>query len=254
MGRDPRGDNAHRIRHAYSSSTLVISKTANTGNSFGGPIVTACVGEEGQPFHVHEQRLCDRSPFFTKAFQKEWKEGQERTIPLPDDDPGVFDLYVQWIYRGQIFSRMPRAEFRLLDREMELLIDAYIFGEKIQDSNYQDAVLDSLLAYTNTRDEKGVRWFPTGALVRKAYQKTPASSPLRRLLVDMHNRSGHKEWVGDDNNSVEFLADLVREMYATRTQPQSPDPTGVGENSCSYHHHGNDRACYSSSTPSAGSG
>lgn len=55
--------------------------------------MTAVVGTEKKEYNVHEQILCANSPFFKAAFEEEWAEGRERTIPLPEDDPEVFELY-----------------------------------------------------------------------------------------------------------------------------------------------------------------
>lgn len=194
-------------------------------------MVTVLVGKGREKHIVHEQVLCERSPFFAAAFDKEWKEGQERTIPLPDDDPEAFALYLQWIYRGKIFSRRPPCESPFRSGKLDLLIDCYIFGEKVQDDGYKDAVLDSLLACTSTKDEERERWFPTGQSVQRAYQKTPSGWPLRKLLVDMHNRSGRADWIKEEGKSVQFLADLTREMFATQ-----PGPVGLDSK---------DEQCYS---------
>lgn len=135
----------------------------------------------------------------------------------------------------------------MADSELDLLIDSYTFGEKVQDRIYQDAVLDSLLVFSNTKDEKGDTWFPSGGLVRRAYEKTPAGSPLRRLLVDMHNHHGRSDWI-KEHNSEEFLADLVREMFATRAAPVGIDLTNWELSGCTYHHHGKDERCPTSRT------
>lgn len=242
MRHDPRGDRADRIR--YGRIPLAIS-TELTISRLEGEVVTVLVGESEQKCIVHEQLLCARSPFFAAAFEKEWKEGQERTIPLPDDTPEVLDLYFQWIYSGKIFTREAPSKSDRGVGELHLLIESYTFGEKIQDRDYQDALLDSLLACTDTKDEKGERWFPTGELVRRAYEKTPTGSPLRRLLVDMHNHHGRSEWIKEDN-SVEFLADLTREMFETRAAPVGLNLTDWEVDSCVYHHHGKEEQCFRS--------
>ena len=83
-----------------------------------------------------------------------------------------------------------------------------------------------------------------GSTVQRAYEGTLVGSPLRRLMVDMHNYHGHDGWIKEENN-MEFLVDLVRDMFTIRTQPSGPDPTGAAVDSCPYHHHGNDGLYYS---------
>lgn len=67
--------------------------------------MTLLVGEEEDQYVVHEDLLCSRSPFFAAAVKKAWNEGQERRVPLPDDNNDVIKLYAQWLYGGRIFSR-----------------------------------------------------------------------------------------------------------------------------------------------------
>jgi len=47
--------------------------------------MTLAVGEEASSLVVHERLLCEHSAFFRLAVKEEWREGQERRIPLPDD-------------------------------------------------------------------------------------------------------------------------------------------------------------------------
>jgi hypothetical protein len=58
-------------------------------------------------FTVHEDLICPRSHFFRKAMSGPWKESEERKVDLPEDEPGVFALYLKLIYvsyPGQIGS------------------------------------------------------------------------------------------------------------------------------------------------------
>ena len=126
------------------------------------------MGENEQKYTIQRDLLCESSLFFSKAVKEEWKEGQERTIPMPDDDPAVFDLYAQWMYCGKILSRDSTLETGRGSGEPDLLVNAFVFGEKIQDVLFVDTILDALIMYTNTPDKEGSRWFPVGSTVRRA--------------------------------------------------------------------------------------
>lgn len=170
----------------------------------------------------------------------EWKESHERTVPLPDDDPKVVDLYTQWLYCGKVLSHDPTLKSEQHSGELDLLVDAFVFGEKIQDALFRDTIINTLMMYTNTPDKQGTSWFPTGNTVRRAYEGTPTGSPLRRLMVNLHNHRGNQTWIKEENSS-EFLIDLVRIMFATRPGPNVPDTTKVVD--CSYHVHHNTDPC-----------
>jgi len=46
---------------------------------------------------VHTSLLCQRSPFFESALQKDWKENKSNIIELPGDDVEIVDLYIAWV-------------------------------------------------------------------------------------------------------------------------------------------------------------
>jgi hypothetical protein len=227
--------------------------------SFEGAITTLAVGEEGVEYKVHETRLSERSEFFASASKKEWKEGQEHRVPLPDDTTPIVDLYVQWIYSGKILSRKTLVEEEAADGQecknepaFDLLIGGFVFGEKIQDGNFKDAVLDALVHTVTTPNEKGVCWYPTKSWVDQAYVGTPEGSPIRRLLVDMYTYHGKADWL-DGQKNVDFLADLAGCLLTKRRnnqqQQQQQEPSGPEVNGCKYHHHGEEGGCYSDKIP-----
>jgi hypothetical protein len=226
--------------------------------SFEGAITTLAVGEEGVEYKVHETLLSERSEFFASASKAEWKEGQEHRVPLPDDTPSIVDLYVQWTYSGKILSRKTPVEEEGADEQerknesaFDLLIGGFVFGEKIQDGNFKDAVLDALVHTVTTPNEKGVCWYPTKSWVDQAYVGTPEGSPIRRLLVDMYTYHGKADWL-DGQKNVDFLADLAGCLLTKRRnnqQQQQQEPSGPEVNGCKYHHHGEEGGCYSDKIP-----
>lgn len=133
-------------------------------------------------------------------------------------------------------------------REINLLIDAFILSEKLQDQSFKDAVIDSLVHAVDTPDGQNIRWYPKSAAVDRAYSGTPEKSPLRKLLVDMHFFHGHADWL-DEPISADFLKDLAkdflhdREGIVTRT-----DRTRTQLAGCSYHSHGAKNTCYTGAT------
>jgi hypothetical protein len=204
------------------------------------------VGEQGAKDKVHKTLLCEASDFFASASKEEWKEGQKHRVPLPDDETSVVDLYVQWLYTHRIVIRKRSVEEEKEKKdeqevkeekdeqgvkeekkqgqegegeegdqaecknghECNVLIGAFVFGEKVQDGDFKDAVIGALIHTVATPDEKGVRWYPTAQSVNQAYTGTPEGSPIRRLLVDTYTFHGRKDWL-DGQKMVDVLADLA---------------------------------------------
>lgn len=195
---------------------------------------------------MHKDLICYKSPYFSLAVKDHWKEGREGRVPLPDDDPAAFALYIQWIYRGRICSSQDMGETEGNREEMNLLIEAFVLGEKLQDRDFRDAVIDSLIQAVDTPDAQNKKWYPPPATVDRAYRATPESSPLRRLLVDMYYFHGRPEWL-DEASNAEFVRDLARIFLQGRTDNVTrADRTTAKLAGCSYHCHGAENACYKS--------
>lgn len=121
---------------------------------------------------------------------------------------------------------------------------AFVFREKVQDDDFRDAVIDSVIASIHTLDEKGKYWYLTGSTIDRAYDSTPEGSPLRRLMVDLHYHHSRWAWLNDVKN-VDFVKDLAGELYLDRDCERQVDPTASYLKSCSYHQYGEALLCYS---------
>lgn len=212
--------------------------------SFGDKVVNLVVGEGERIFIVHEALLRQHSVFFESATKEEWMENRDRTIPLPTDDPDVVDLYMQWIYTTKLPTRQPKSEVTDNDEVFSLLINAFVFGDKIQDGNFRDGTIDALVRTVHTPAQDGTHYYPGIRRLDQAYKGTMKGSPLRRLLTDMYVHHAKGDWSVQTDN-CELLQDLTRELLDTRPTPSAQDPTAAGTCSCSYHHHGKDESCYS---------
>lgn len=155
-------------------------------------------------------------------------------------------MYIQWLYGRKIFSRPTEAEGNEDSSygELSLLVDAFVFGEKVQDGDFKDAVIDAVIASINVRDKTGECWYPCGSTVDRAYEGTPDGSPLRRLMVDIHVHHGGRQWL-DGVTSVDFLKDLAGDLYIDRDTSMRSNPTNSRLKSCGYHQHSESLPCYS---------
>jgi hypothetical protein len=201
------------------------------------------VGAQEERFKVHRELLCNNSDFFVSASKKEWMEFQKHQITLPDDDPGVVDLYIQWIYSGRIFSRQSADGGPGDGKEFDLLIDGFVFGERVQNGDFKDAVVDALIKSFAVPDKKGQRWCPAAPWVDRAYAGTPEGSPLRKLLVAMYVIHGNRTWLQGTTN-IDFLADLAGRFMEDRKALPRPNTTKLDLSPCCYHHHGEGESCY----------
>lgn len=58
------------------------------------------MGDQLQTFHVHESVITLRSEYFKRALNKHWQTSGDRMIPLTEEDPYTFHMYLDLVYRG----------------------------------------------------------------------------------------------------------------------------------------------------------
>jgi len=202
---------------------------------FDGETIVFLVGTDApKRFIIHEGLVKPRSEFVRLALRGEWKEAQERTIPLPEDDPNIFSVYQQWLYVGLIQTRPNSAPFKT-DDEFRTLVKAYILGEKIMDSNFKDSIVDAIVEKLRLAHR-----FDTG-LTDLVFDNTLPASPLRRLWLDAYYNFGSPAWldaslVGSPINA-EFMVEFSRYQMEFRSSSGAFGPDAMF-GSCTYHEHG----------------
>ncbi|KAI6713799.1 hypothetical protein JHW43_003650 [Diplocarpon mali] len=63
-----------------------------------GEMVKVYVGASRTCWDLHENVICSKSEFFEKGFRGGFAEGFSKTMHLEEDDPAVFELFVDWLY------------------------------------------------------------------------------------------------------------------------------------------------------------
>jgi len=182
---------------------------------------------------MHEDLVASHFPFFKTATSRRWRKSSDRVIRMPEDEPHVFEVYLKWLYSGLIFSKSDEGETQNhpITDEYILLYKCYILGEKLQDVGFKDTIMDSINELTWAK--KGI----ITSTIRFVYDNTPASSPVRRFLVDVFTYSGEMVWIGKGKDShEEFLFDVSASLLRLKHR-QLPDIAPYVSSSCNYHDH-----------------
>ncbi|CAI7593507.1 unnamed protein product [Penicillium crustosum] len=202
----------------------------NYGNSednvtkIQGPAVKITVGASKEPFHVHESVLCTSSRFFNAAMSGSWKESKEYTIELPEDDPAAFSIYSHWLYFAKIPGILDAAKkgesAKRSAQEYYDLVSAYVLGDKLLDTQFQNSVIDAILDTCSKADSKdGKVYFPDANAVSHAYNNTTKSSKIREMLVELYLHSAEARWLSEEHPK-EFLFSIA-EGFAERRKLRS---------------------------------
>jgi len=163
---------------------------------------------------------------------KDWEEGaHERRVPLPNENPLVVNLYLQWVYTGKIWvPKHPNEADTHMLHNLDVLVDGIAFAERIQDEDFRDAVYHVLVCSLTTPDGKGKYRCPGASVVDVAYGKTCEGSPFRKSLVDVYTLHGESDWVVGAEN-FDFLKDLARSLLEDRRVRKAPNQHPQSEQS-----------------------
>lgn len=141
------------------------------------------VGEEQASFYVYRNVICNSSPFFKAALSGTFKEADESKVVLPEDDPEVFEQFLQWIYtKAYNLSPLANASSENVCKQSWQYIRLYVFADKTQVEPLKDHILRHLFKlHQRYSKDRSVSY----ECVEFAYDHTPPESPLRTLLVAM---------------------------------------------------------------------
>jgi hypothetical protein len=232
--------------------------------SFTGDVIQVVVGS-GPPytFRVHEDMICQASPFFISAMSHAWKEARERIVILDEDEPETFKIYLHWLYRGTIPIRFgnPVEDEKLYhstSKTLKYIHDvyaeqyleitrAYILGDKLGDGDFCDALIDVMsdaCAKATLDDEaSGELCFPDRKIVNCIYHNTTESSKMRVLMVDVYAEYAQPEWLSDKYHPA-FVLDLATTLLGLHRGHLEVKEYSSGV-PCTYHQHGSDKKlCY----------
>lgn len=114
------------------------------------------------------------SLFFKAACSWHFQEGRKKQVELPEDDPAVFGLFVEWMYYGS---------YDALSLTTHSSIDAkcWVLGDKLLCSGFKNYAMSRLYAqHTTTSFAKAV----TSDDLEYACDTSASNSKLRQFYAD----------------------------------------------------------------------
>lgn len=152
---------------------------------------------------------------------------------MPDDDPEVFRHWVQWIYIGKIICTILRVE-----GINDVLVKAWILGDKLGCPIFQDNVMVELLACHSPKVERPL--IETSTL-RTAYEGSAPGSKLRKWALNIFlfemktTRDGEFAvlqrnllWVSETKSIEDFSQDYMEASveFSLQGKPTNPYTNG----------------------------
>ncbi|KAK0257083.1 hypothetical protein LTS09_007988 [Friedmanniomyces endolithicus] len=234
----------HTVLNTYMRYTEMTREGLPTSSQARSEFDDVGSGDAKQSFYVHGEWLTTYSEFFAAAMRKEWKEGQERVVPLPEDEPEIFKILASFLYTGIINS--VKADDRDgdegKDREYQRLMFAWFLGNKLLCIAFQNAVIDALIE--KLMENPG---HPPLDLHREAYSITVGSCGMRRLVVDVAVfiwPKGQLAKAAEFADCTEFYRDVLARYVGMTDKQRRRNPSFYGEGDCCLYHDHGDRKCY----------
>jgi hypothetical protein len=120
------------------------------------------------------------SPFLKAACSRDFKEGQENRINLPEDDAAVFALFVEWMYYDDYTTIPPAFTPPDVARKTNVNAECWVLGDKLLCTEFKKFAMNRLYSeHTGVIVNRAV----TIADVRYACENSSARSKLREMYV-----------------------------------------------------------------------
>ncbi|KAF2835938.1 hypothetical protein M501DRAFT_903862, partial [Patellaria atrata CBS 101060] len=172
--------------------------------------VTITVGSAKTPFLLHKELLTLHSRFFAAALDGAFAEGVSQTVNLPDERVEIFEYFAAWLYHGflirEAFLQPSPSPSSSRKPTFFLLLPLHTLADRLSVEKLRNETLDVIAALAEETNA-----VPTPADTWTLYETTPASSRLRKLVLDLfaYKKTDHLLASHPDEWNPLFLRDLT---------------------------------------------
>ncbi|KAI4652439.1 hypothetical protein J4E93_002641 [Alternaria ventricosa] len=209
----------------------------------GAPVnVVIEVSPEKIKYHVQRLFLTHYSDYFTKALSGSWRESEDGVVRLVDIEPGVFNLFLEWLYT----QALPAPEivyangFPINDNDWHIKL--YVFADRF--------AVSALRTTMNRRIVMGSQIIRSAAWrihqIIYAFDNLPSADPLLDYLADRYYMDGPS---ADDTVEASSMANKLPKEFLVRffkrvsfeRQKGGNEASGIfNMDYCTYHDHAKD--------------
>lgn len=181
--------------------------------------VTVGLNGKARTWRLHKDLLSRFSTYFGAAFKAGTEEAHDGKFSLPEQDPIVFTLFVQWLYSPSkdILVGGPEAELSSADPWVNSAHKAYELGQFLQSPSFSRFAL--------VRFMQGIRFANASTLMSihndGDHGRIPEGSPLRKFTASWlwYVRQTHallwtvsSWWIGEGDLADPVCGPLVKKM------------------------------------------
>ena len=171
------------------------------------------VGPGKQLFLLHHNVLCEESKVFAAAFAMKgntlgFRESLEQAMSLPEDDPNIFNLFVNWMYSREFpqLDHSSQSSLYIAYREYTRL---YVFSDRYDISSLSAQCLKKLYKLFKDSDHG-----PSLDLLQWLYDNTEPGTILRQLWNDGTVFRKDFTWFHEKNviETLKMLPDISSDL------------------------------------------
>jgi hypothetical protein len=183
-------------------------------------LISVLVGPKEAVFNVHESFICAKSKFFKAACRKEWTEGTEKLVRLPEVEPELFKSYLNWVYTGGLAVDASVGGTGQTANETKYygFVKLYVLGDTLDDLPLLNSTMKILVNSNHQFNHESVTW---------AFEHTPIGSLLRKMLVSF----AATRWVRAifDEHKAKYHPEFVLDLAAFLMHQTDKQKTGLAE-------------------------
>lgn len=213
-----------------------------------GPMVDIYVGKERKHWSIHRNLLCHHSPYFETELlghevpKKQDREGSNK-LELPEDDPRGFELFVKWLYQGQLddvsdLNDNDKYEYAVACHKL------YLLSSKFSMPHLSNLAIDAYRQNLNA-----AHLVPDADEINDIYRSSPPGSPFRRLMTKIAARQIMDPEIDKDaesyraafENNPDFAVEMVNAIRYMSGGMLFDNPTDGQE--CDWHDHHDGTDC-----------
>lgn len=198
--------------------------------------MTVLVGEQPKSYTLHKCFATKSSEFFVKATNGRWKEGKDKSVPLPDCMPEIFDIYLHWLYTGSIVLNITEDDEDRGTSEINELMHLYVLGNFLLDRPFRNVIVDRTLEVNRLYKK-----YPGSEAINIIWPETPADCQMQRLILRFWaiRRTPEKLAGSTEKTPQDFTSCLLKELGIIRDLGDSGREAQVPSfiRRCDYHEH-----------------
>ncbi|KAK5679373.1 hypothetical protein LTS10_008188 [Elasticomyces elasticus] len=196
-------------------------------------LITVLVGPSEVRFTVHRDHISSKSPFFQAACGRDWIEGQEKLVRLPEQDAEAFAVYLRWVYADTLDMTALSVSDSPYHPTFLNFSKLWMLAHYLQDEALCNLAIDALIKkWVDPREGRGA---PSVTTVAFVFDHTVPDSPLGKLFLDGIAAEMSVKYLREYRSSLPLV---VIEDMATRFVQRGEQKQGPTlETRCKYHLH-----------------